>query len=93
MGGRDSRFDGVVHVIRPEQAIVMQPEVLSADQWESFMENNLGRTESGWLSSLFSKSQPAPILSEPAEKLLLYILSTAPTWDRCLSFSNFRPDP
>lgn len=67
---------------RPEQAIVMQPEVLSADQWESFMENNLGRTGSGWLSSLFSSSQPAPILSEPAEKLLLYVLSTAPTWDR-----------
>jgi hypothetical protein len=75
-------YDGCPH--RPEQAIVMQPEVLSADQWENFMENNLGRTGSGCMSSLFSSSsqQPAPVLTEAAEKQLLYILSTAPTWDR-----------
>ncbi|KAG0632280.1 hypothetical protein M758_1G317100 [Ceratodon purpureus] len=68
---------------KPEQAIVMQPEVLSADRWESFMENNLERTGSGWLISLLSSSQqPTPVLSEASEKQLLYILSTAPTWDR-----------
>ena len=69
---------------RPEQAIVMQPEVLSADQWEHFMENNLGRsTGSGWIGSLLSSSQqPAPVLTEADQKQLHYILSTAPTWDR-----------
>lgn len=61
----------------------MQPEVLSADQWENFMENNLGRTGSGWMSNLLSSSQQsAPVLAEASHRQLLYILSTAPTWDR-----------
>lgn len=71
---------------RPEQAIVMQKEVLSADQWEHFMENSLGRTNSGWLSTLFNSQKSVPVLSDSTEKQLHYILSTAPTWDRSVVF-------
>lgn len=82
----DSSVDSFCGVYRPEQAIVMQKEVLSADQWEHFMENSLGRTNSGWLSTLFNSQKSVPVLSDSAERQLHYILSTAPTWDRSVVF-------
>lgn len=67
---------------KPDLAISMQPEVLSADQWQHFIEHDRVGTPSGWMSSLFSSQQSAPLLAEATEKQLLYVLNTAPTWDR-----------
>lgn len=68
---------------RPEQAILMQPEVLSADQCEHFLEQSLGMSSgSGWMKSLLTARKSESALSDSARKQLHYILSSAPTWDR-----------
>ncbi|KAG0562417.1 hypothetical protein KC19_9G144300 [Ceratodon purpureus] len=67
---------------RPEQAITMQREVITNDQWEHFFNNNLVRKDSGWLKNALSNERSEKSLSEYERKQLHYILSTAPTWDR-----------
>lgn len=67
---------------RPEQAITMQREVISADQWEHFFKNSLVQKDSGWLKNALSSEKAERTLSELERKQLRYILSTAPTWDR-----------
>lgn len=67
---------------RPEQAIIMQREVISADQWEHFYNINLVQKDSGWLRNALSSEKVEETLSEQERKQLHYILSTAPTWDR-----------
>jgi len=75
--------------IRPEQAILMQPEVLSADQCEHFLEQSLGRSSgSGWMKSLLTGRKSESALSDSARKQLHYILSSAPTWDRSIIVPN-----
>lgn len=66
---------------RPEQAITMQPEVLSADQWEHFY-RGLYKKDSKWRKTPLRSEKAERTLSEPERKQLHYILSTAPTWDR-----------
>lgn len=76
---------------RPEQAITMQREVITTDQWEHFFNNNLVRKDSGWLKNVLSNEESAKTLSEYERKQLHYILSTAPTWDRCVQALLFLP--
>eukprot|EP00246_Nothoceros_aenigmaticus_P002539 TRINITY_DN13404_c0_g1_i3.p1 TRINITY_DN13404_c0_g1~~TRINITY_DN13404_c0_g1_i3.p1 ORF type:complete len:201 (-),score=27.29 TRINITY_DN13404_c0_g1_i3:86-688(-) len=66
---------------RPEQAIVMQPEVLVAENWEQLLKEESDGGVLGWLTGLFSSKQTAGF-SEPTLKQLHSILSTAPTWDK-----------
>ena len=77
--------------IRPEQAITMQREVITTDQWEHFFHNNLVRKDSGWLKSVLSSEKSEKTLSESERKQLHYILSTAPTWDRFVPGLLFLP--
>ncbi|KAL2650245.1 hypothetical protein R1flu_018373 [Riccia fluitans] len=67
---------------RPEQAIMMQPEVLLADQWQHFLDRNTSRGFTGWLKKLVKPSTKPEALNEASRKQLQFILSTAPTWDR-----------
>jgi hypothetical protein len=78
-----SKYVLVINVYnRPEQAITMLREVLSADQWEHFTNSSLGRKDSGWLKYVLSSGKSDLYLSELERKQLQYILKTAPTWDR-----------
>jgi hypothetical protein len=67
---------------RPEQAITIQPEVLSVDKWEHFLDHDLGRMESKRMKSTLKGPEPEGMLSELEMKQLQYILRTAPMWDR-----------
>jgi hypothetical protein len=67
---------------RPEQAITIQPEVLSVDKWEHFLDHDLGRMESKRMKSTLKGPEPECMLSELEMKQLQYILRTAPMWDR-----------
>ncbi|KAG6541643.1 hypothetical protein Mapa_016908 [Marchantia paleacea] len=67
---------------RPEQAIVMQPEVLLPDQWQNFLERNSSRGFMSWLKKLAKPGAKPEGLNDAAHKQLHFILSTAPTWDR-----------
>lgn len=69
----------------------MQREVITTDQWEHFFNNNLVRKDSGWLKNVLSSEKSEKPLSEYERKQLHYILSTAPTWDRCIPGPLFLP--
>ena len=82
--GGATDFYVMFYHIRPEQSIIMQREVVTTDQWEHFFNNNLVRKDSGWLKNVLRSEKSEGTLSESERKQLHYILSTAPTWDRCV---------
>ncbi|KAL3701941.1 hypothetical protein R1sor_019963 [Riccia sorocarpa] len=67
---------------RPEQAIMMQREVLLSDQWQNFLDRNSSKGFTGWLKKLVKPNTKTEGLNEATRKQLQFILSTAPTWDR-----------
>ncbi|MCO5565077.1 hypothetical protein L7F22_018748 [Adiantum nelumboides] len=66
----------VNEMARPEQDILLLPEVLSYDRWEDIQKK---ATTSSLFDTAMSTSK---ILSAPPYNHLHYVLSTAPTWDR-----------
>ncbi|KAJ7524721.1 hypothetical protein O6H91_17G018200 [Diphasiastrum complanatum] len=66
---------------RPEQAILMQPEVLTGVQWKYLLDQDLDRGYFTWLGPLYSTSKKG-FLKASVYKQLQFILSTTPTWDR-----------
>lgn len=66
---------------RPEQEILLLPEVLSYDRWEDIQKKASSSSFFGIASSISSPSTiRSPVASQYSQ--LHYILSTAPTWDR-----------
>lgn len=66
---------------RPEQEILLQPEVLSYDRWEDIKKKGSSSSIFGIDSNISIPSIAKNPLNFP-HKQLHFILSTAPTWDR-----------
>eukprot|EP00250_Pteridium_aquilinum_P031206 c43238_g1_i1 orf=205-1188(+) len=66
---------------RPEQEILLLPEVLSYDRWKDIQEKASRSSIFGIDSGIASPSTSRGPLASPYNQLH-YILSTAPTWDR-----------
>eukprot|EP01018_Ginkgo_biloba_P035099 Gb_19610 [translate_table: standard] len=64
---------------RPLLSVTLQPEVLSHDKWMQLNEESRGRFLT-WVKRIFSGTEHEA--QNKIDKMLRFILSTAPTWDR-----------
>lgn len=67
---------------RAEEAILSKREVLSFDEWESFLAKETKKSTFEWLQLVRPKRKK--VLASDLRQQLHAILSTAPTWDRLM---------